>query len=86
MSCTCIYYPFRSPPPDGFSDHDSEDQLFVVFRAFIYKEAWPGWNEDALVYMRFGGENFGDFKYDVGPGEIERYVVGYNYWYKIKKK
>lgn len=43
----------------------------ISFRALLPKKAWE-WNEKSEVYMRFGRSQFGDFKYDVGPGEIER--------------
>ena len=38
----------------------------------IPKDVWE-WDEHARVYMRFGVHELGNWKYDFGPGKIERY-------------
>ena len=58
--------------PRGFSNSKDKDALCILFRGILPKSVW-NWDEKSKVYMRFGSFYFGEFKYDFGPGEIERY-------------
>lgn len=45
--------------------------MCIVFRAIVPKDVWK-WDEKSKVYMRFGGFYFGEFKFDFGPGVIDK--------------
>ena len=64
-----LIFSYRTLPPAFCSSKDS-DHLCIVFRALVPKDAW-GWNSKSKVYMRFGGDYFGKFNFDFGPGDID---------------
>ncbi len=48
----------------------------VIFRAILPVHCWDI-NGKQSVYLRFGNEALGKWKYDFGPAIIERYNLTY---------
>ena len=78
MILICMFFVYRSyfkqKQPSGFCSHKDKNTISIVFHAVIPKDVWE-WDEDARVYMRFGVHELGNWDYDYGPGQVERYIL-----------
>ena len=60
----------------GFKESKPENMITVVFHALLPSSFWK-WDDTSEVYMRFGNDKFGDFKFDCGPMTVFRYACKY---------
>ena len=47
----------------------------LEFNAIIPLETWEWEEGKSSVYMRFGVKELGNWKLNIGPGEIVRYII-----------
>ena len=57
--------------PYGFKPSD-EKSMMVIFHAIVPLDIWE-WNDKSEIYLRFGDPQFGNWKFDAGPGQQIRY-------------
>lgn len=81
MILICMFFVYRSyfkhkqpKQPSGFCSHKDKNAISIIFRAIIPKDVWE-WDIDARVYMRFGVPELGNWDYNYGPGQVERYIL-----------
>ena len=55
--------------------------MFVQFNAIIPLDAWEWENEKSSIFMRFGVKELGDWKVDIGPAVLVRYVISLEYYF-----
>ena len=48
-----------------------EQNMNVVFFAIVPLAIWE-WDENSVMYIRFGHAGFGNWRFDAGPGKITR--------------
>ena len=65
------YFYFYRKLPGGFCTHQDDNTMKIIFKAIIPTRVW-GWDEKSAVYMRFEQEELGKWRYDYGPGVVER--------------
>ena len=49
--------------------------MWLQFNAIIPLDAWEWEEGKSSVYMRFGVKELGNWKLDIGPGELVRYII-----------
>ncbi len=69
----------QAPSPElwGFCDQTNSSSKTVIFQCIIPTECWYGSATDKQpeVYMRFGLAELGKWNHNIGPGDIEMYVI-----------
>ena len=56
--------------PHGLK-HSNMHSMTVIFLAIVPLDIWE-WDDSSSIYIRFGHSEFGDWKFDAGPGRKHR--------------
>ncbi len=66
-----------SKMPPGFGTKE-EHSMRIIFYALLPVQCWRIQDsKEPKVYLRFGNDMLGNWKYDYGPGVIGRYTFYY---------
>ncbi len=57
--------------PPGFKTSMDSEVMRITFHALLPVQCWG--IQEPKIYLRFGNDALGQWKYDHGPGSIERY-------------
>lgn len=71
----CNYFIIRPDTPIQVLNPPQEKKMKIIFYAVIQLNIWQYDDKKSSIYIRFGRKELGNWKTDIGPCDLVRFVI-----------